>query len=126
MLGIGIYAGIIRSVPHDGSVAAAALPNAPASNRAKMRNGQSRSLFLGNEPSRIETVGQGQSKVIWQCPGKGFCGQAVSFAWTLDGRRVAFSLDEIGGDSGYVGLSTSSMSFRDRTRRCPQELQDVR
>ena len=105
VLSIGIYAGIIRAVPHDGSVAAAALPNAPASNRAKARNGPI-TLFVpgGNEPSRIETVGQGQSKVIWQCPGKGFCGQAVSFAWALDGRRVAFSLDEIGGNSGYVGL----------------------
>jgi Tol biopolymer transport system component len=28
----------------------------------------------------------------------------VSFAWSPDGREVAFTLDEIGGDSSYVGL----------------------
>ena len=42
--------------------------------------------------------------MIWQCPGKVFCGQPVSFAWAPDGKRVAFSLDEIGGQSTYVGL----------------------
>ena len=52
----------------------------------------------------IETVGQAESKVIWQCPAKVFCGQPVSFAWAPDGKRVAFSLDEIGGQSTYVGL----------------------
>ena len=42
--------------------------------------------------------------MIWQCPGEVFCGQPVSFAWAPDGKRVAFSLDEIGGLSTYVGL----------------------
>jgi dipeptidyl aminopeptidase/acylaminoacyl peptidase len=32
------------------------------------------------------------------------CGTDVSFAWAPDGKRVAFSLDEIAGDSPYVGL----------------------
>lgn len=43
-------------------------------------------------------------RVVWQCPKKVFCGDLTSVDWSPDGRRVAFTLDEIGGRSAYVGL----------------------
>ena len=108
VLGIGAYAAIVHAVPQGGSAATASTPT-PAGTRAKMRNGPI-TLFVsaanGNAAGAagIETVGQGMPRVIWQCPRKVFCGQPVSFAWAPDGKRVAFSLDEIGGQSTYVGL----------------------
>ena len=105
VLGIGAYAGIVHAVPQGGSAATASTHPTPAGTRAKMRNGPI-TLFAGvtNGTAGIKTVGQGESKVIWQCPDQVFCGQPVSFAWAPDGKRVAFSLDEIGGQSTYVGL----------------------
>jgi hypothetical protein len=111
VLGIGAYAGIVHVVPHGESAATASTHPTPAGTRAKMRNGPI-TLFVGaanGNPAGaagIEIVGQPASQVIWQCPGKVFCGQPVSFAWAPDGKRVAFSLDEIGGQSTYVA-STS-------------------
>jgi dipeptidyl aminopeptidase/acylaminoacyl peptidase len=47
----------------------------------------------------------GRTRVVWRCPGHvKFCGDLTSVDWSLDGRRVAFTLDEIGGRSAYVGL----------------------
>ena len=109
VLGIGAYAGIVRAVPQGGSAATASTHPTPAGTRAKGRNGPI-TLFVGavnGNPAGaagIETVGQAESKVLWQCPGTVFCGQPVSFAWAPDGKRVVFSLDEIGGQSTYVGL----------------------
>jgi hypothetical protein len=109
VLGIGAYAGIVHAVPQGGSAATASTHPTPAGTRAKMRNGPI-TLFVSAAngdaagAAGIETVGQGMPRVIWQCPGKVFCGQPVSFAWAPDGKRVAFSLDEIGGQSTYVGL----------------------
>ena len=121
MLGIGAYAGIVHAVPQGGSAATASTHPTPTGTRAKARNGPI-TLFVGAVNSNlegaagIETVGQAGSKVIWHCPGTVFCGQPVSFAWAPDGKRVAFSLDEIGGLSTYVGLHVVASS-RDTTRR---------
>jgi hypothetical protein len=109
MLGIGAYAGIVHAVPQGGSAATASTRSTPVGARARVRNGPI-TLFVGAANGNlagaagIETVGQGRPRVIWQCPGTVFCGQPVSFAWAPDGKRVAFSLDEIGGQSTYVGL----------------------
>jgi WD40 repeat protein len=47
----------------------------------------------------------GRVRVVWKCPGHvKFCGDATSVDWSPDGRRVAFTMDEIGGRSAYVGL----------------------
>ena len=53
-------------------------------------------------------------RTIWHCPREIWCGQAVSFDWAPDGRRLAFTLDEIGGNSTYVGLHVvNTVSGRD-------------
>jgi hypothetical protein len=107
-LGIGIYGGIIRALHRGGSTADAASQTPLAHNGQPARNGPL-TLFVpgsngpGGAGASIVTIGEPRS-TIWHCPGGGFCGQAVSFAWAPDGRRVAFSLDEIGGNSPYVGL----------------------
>jgi len=49
-------------------------------------------------------------------PHNNFCGQPVSFAWASDGRRVAFTLDEIGGTSPYPDLHVVDSS-RSEMRR---------
>jgi dipeptidyl aminopeptidase/acylaminoacyl peptidase len=47
----------------------------------------------------------GRSRVVWRCPGRvSFCGDLTSVDWSPDGRRVAFTLTEIGGRSAFVGL----------------------
>ena len=60
----------------------------------------------GNGVSRIAAVGPGgRLRTLWQCPERGvFCGDLTSIAWSPDGKRLAFTLDELGGMSGYVGL----------------------
>jgi WD40-like Beta Propeller Repeat len=64
---------------------------------------------------RIMTVGDGKRTTIWHCPGDVWCGEAVSFAWGPAGRRVAFTLDEIGGNSPYVGFHVlNAVSGQDR------------
>jgi Tol biopolymer transport system component len=90
--------------------AAAAASGAISTSRSKVRNG-SLTLFTGGTSSfdssgvaRIVAVGGGWQATIWQCPGKVWCGEAVSFAWSPNGRRVALTLDEIGGASPYVGF----------------------
>jgi hypothetical protein len=46
----------------------------------------------------------GRVRTVWHCPHNVFCGDVVGIAWAPDGRRLALSLDEIGGTSLYVGL----------------------
>jgi WD40 repeat protein len=47
----------------------------------------------------------GRVRVVWKCPGHvKFCGDATSVDWSPDGKRVAFTMDEIGGRSAYIGL----------------------
>ncbi len=109
VLGIGAYAGIVRAVPQGGSAATASTHPTPAGTGAKEAKRTDHALCRRGErqlegATGIETVGQAESKVLWQCPGTVFCGQPVSFAWAPDGKRVVFSLDEIGGQSTYVGL----------------------
>jgi Tol biopolymer transport system component len=80
-----------------------------ASAHSKGRNGPL-TLFLPatNGPTgpvaRIVAFASGKQTTIWHCPHYLWCGQSVSFAWAPDGRRVALTLDEIGGTSTYVGL----------------------
>jgi Tol biopolymer transport system component len=75
-------------------------------------------LFVGpvNGIARIVTVGHGRSTTVWHCPQQVFCGQPVSFAWAPDGRRVAFTLDEIGGTSPYVGFHVMNVVSGQDTR----------
>jgi Tol biopolymer transport system component len=47
----------------------------------------------------------GRKRVVWRCPDRvRFCGDLTSVDWSPDGTRVAFTLDEIGGRSAFVGL----------------------
>lgn len=64
--------------------------------------------ILAIEPS-------GRLRVLWRCPhGEDFCGDFTSIAWSADGRKLAFTMDEIGGNSGYVGLHVvDTVSGRD-------------
>lgn len=107
-MGVGLYYGFVRTVPHEASAAATSSRNPLAVGRSSTHNGPI-TLFLAPSSSSdglatIESVGTGPTRVIWQCPRHTWCGQPVSFAWAADGRRVAFTLDEIGGNSSYVGL----------------------
>lgn len=101
VIGVAVYAGVGRAGPQHrmGTV------SENASVQLSMRNGPL-TLFVGpvNGLADVEVVGPGKSRALWHCPGKIFCGQPVSFDWAPDGRRVAFTLDEIGGNSPYVGL----------------------
>ena len=113
--GVAIYAGVGRAGPQyrSGSGSRSEIV------RSSVRNGPL-TLFItsssGYGASRIETVDPGKSKTIWHCPHNNFCGQPVSFAWASDGRRVAFTLDEIGGTSPYPDLHVVDSS-RSEMRR---------
>jgi len=53
----------------------------------------------------IAVVGaDGKLRTVWHCPGRVFCGALTSIAWSPDGKHLAMSLGEIGGQSGFVGL----------------------
>jgi Tol biopolymer transport system component len=89
------------------SVGAAARKLASAHRSAKVRNGPLTVFSIdnsGNGIARIAAVAGHRRTTLWHCPTKVFCGQPVSFAWAPDGRRVAFTLDEIGANSPYVGF----------------------
>jgi Tol biopolymer transport system component len=59
----------------------------------------------GNGPAQIvEVLENGVTRVVWHCPQNVFCGDLVGVDWAPDGRHVAFTLDQIGGMSAYVGL----------------------
>lgn len=90
--------------------AVAVASGARSTSRSKVRNG-SLTLFTGGSNSvdssgvgRVVTIGSRKQTTIWHCPGNVWCGEAVSFAWGPNGRRLAFTLDEIGGNSPYVGF----------------------
>ena len=51
-----------------------------------------------------EVMPNGLTTVAWRCPANGWCGELTSFDWSPDGRHLAFTLDEIGANSPYVGL----------------------
>jgi hypothetical protein len=86
-------------------VLATAAACAASTSRSTVRNGPL-TLFLAPENgiARIVTVGGRKQTTIWHCPRKVFCGMSVSFAWAPSGRRVAFTLTELGGKSTYVGF----------------------
>jgi dipeptidyl aminopeptidase/acylaminoacyl peptidase len=53
----------------------------------------------------VAVLPDGRQRVVWRCPARvKFCGDLTSIDWSSGGRRVAFTLDEIGGRSAYVGL----------------------
>jgi Tol biopolymer transport system component len=57
----------------------------------------------------------GPARTLWRCPGARFCGDLTSLAWSPDGKRLAFTLDELGGRSPYVGLHIITLaSGKDR------------
>jgi TolB protein len=84
------------------SIAGGAQPHASA----RPRTQSELTLFVGpeNGVAQIVSIQGSQQTTIWHCPRNVFCGEPVSFAWAPDGRRVAFTLDEIGGTSTYVGF----------------------
>jgi Tol biopolymer transport system component len=92
-------------------VFAAAAAGATSTSQSKVRNGPL-TVFPGDVSHQVNsgpvativTVGGGKPKAIWHCPHHVGCGQPVSFAWGPNGRRVAFTLDEIDGTSPYVGF----------------------
>jgi dipeptidyl aminopeptidase/acylaminoacyl peptidase len=88
----------------------AAAASAAISSGSSIRNGPL-TLFVGGtsgfDPeggARIVTIGGRKQTTIWHCPRNNWCGEAVSFAWRPDGRRLAFTLDAIGGQSPYIGF----------------------
>jgi dipeptidyl aminopeptidase/acylaminoacyl peptidase len=58
----------------------------------------------------VEVLPGGKTRLIWRCPHNVFCGDLVSVDWSPDGRHVAFTLDEIGGTSAYIGLHIVDIS----------------
>jgi Tol biopolymer transport system component len=70
----------------------------------------------GNGVASIVAVeAGGHVRTLWRCPGRHFCGDLTSLAWSPDGTRLAFTLDELGGRSPYVGLHIITLaSGRDR------------
>jgi dipeptidyl aminopeptidase/acylaminoacyl peptidase len=108
-------------------VFAAVAVAADTSSRLKVRNGPLTDWGSAPNPTdpsntatAIVSVGGGTSTAFWHCPEYGvFCGTPVSFAWSPDGRRVAFTLDEIGGDSTYVGLHVINVVTGHDTRVPP-------
>jgi dipeptidyl aminopeptidase/acylaminoacyl peptidase len=58
-----------------------------------------------NGAATIVGVGaDGRLHTVWRCPRNVFCGDPTSLDWSRDGRRVAFTIDELGGTSAYIGL----------------------
>ncbi len=73
----------------------------------------------------VEVMPGGRTRVVWRCPGRVFCGELTSLDWAPGGRLVAFTLDEIGGLSTYVGLHIVGITTRrDVHIPSPTRLQD--
>ncbi|MEP6812457.1 MAG: hypothetical protein ABI990_05665 [Actinomycetota bacterium] len=79
---------------------------APPSGAAELTVIRSLNSNSGSGVAAIAAVGpHGALRTLWRCPERGvFCGDLTSIAWSPDGKRLAFTLDELGGMSGYVGL----------------------
>ncbi len=59
----------------------------------------------GMRVAALAVVGPGgRLRTVWRCPEPVFCGELTSASWSPDGKKLALTLDEIGGLSGYVGL----------------------
>ncbi|HEU5215658.1 MAG TPA: hypothetical protein VFU30_08970, partial [Gaiellaceae bacterium] len=85
--------------------------------KLKVRNGPLTLLLAPvNGVARIVSVRGRKETTLWHCPRKVFCGEGISFAWAPDGRRVAFTLDEIGGTSPYVGFHVVDLVSGQDTR----------
>jgi hypothetical protein len=54
--------------------------------------------------STIVALSPSGSRVVWHCPRPVFCGDLQGFDWARNGRRLAFTLGELGGTSAYIGL----------------------
>ena len=111
VLAVGAYFGIVRLFSDSGPAAGAPLPDGWTAARSNVQSGELAIFFPPSDATiakgnvaKIETVDPTGSKTIWSCPRNEWCGQAVSHAWSPDGRQLALSLDEIGGRSGYAGL----------------------
>jgi dipeptidyl aminopeptidase/acylaminoacyl peptidase len=81
----------------------AALPRPAELTLIKLTSGR----ITGSHPglATIQAVDNGgRLRTVWQCPERTWCGDLTSMAWSPTGRRLALTLDEIGGRSGYVGL----------------------
>jgi dipeptidyl aminopeptidase/acylaminoacyl peptidase len=84
------------------SPSAGPAPLPPVSGPA--RNGPLTIISHALPVASIDEIVGGRSKTIWRCPHDIWCGESASIDWAPDGRRIALTLDEIGGTSGYVGL----------------------
>jgi TolB protein len=97
--------------------AAAARSNA---NIERLRNGSLTILTMpavrdAEGVASVQTVGL-SSRTLWRCPGEKWCGQVVSHDWAPDGKRIAVTLDALGGISPYVGMHVVDVaSLRDLT-----------
>lgn len=98
LFGGGVSAG--AKPPAGESGARGQLSGAPT-----VRNGPL-TLFVayGGGLANIVTVAGSPPTTIGICPHGKWCGENVSFAWAPGGRRVAYSLDEVGGNSTFIGL----------------------
>lgn len=108
---LAVYAALTHDSGAGARSASGGLRNAALGGAA--RNGPL-TVFTMDVPDRVHGVptirtlkplGGRDPMILWRCPDGVVCNQAVSFDWAPDGRRVALSLDQIGGTSGYtVGL----------------------
>jgi Tol biopolymer transport system component len=108
LAGLAVYVGVARDSGAGTRVVSDRSGSAAVSGPA--RNGELTILTM-DVPDQVhgvpairtlDLVGGRSSRVLWRCPAGVVCNQAVSFAWAPDGRRVAFSLDQIGGTSFYT------------------------
>jgi Tol biopolymer transport system component len=59
-------------------------------------------LTISGGPGILARAADGRVRVVWRCSSGRRCGDVTSVAWAPDGRRLAFTLAELGGRS--VGL----------------------
>jgi hypothetical protein len=57
-----------------------------------------------NEAWIVARGSNGRDHIVWRCPNDLACGELTSVAWSPDGRRLAFTIDEFGGDGSNIGL----------------------
>jgi hypothetical protein len=110
LAGVGAaYLGLAHGWPGDGGEGTAPT-RSPASGSRSGVHGPITILTMGQphgagDPqgvARVEAIDSTGPKTLWSCPRAVWCGQIVSSDWAPDGRRLALTLDSIGGTSGYV------------------------